>query len=382
MITAPNIIKERSTHAAKLERFLTRDEVKRVADYTRGWYGSPIAVAAVPGNVRVGRGGEFVGKIEGGGFGSLSDLIECKMNALRRAFKRLSTAQRLTMGVGGFASLDELIAAETTDGRARRFQFFKTITATANQPGSFWAATGTPVAGAIAGAAPGGTAYDDTSTGAFVFDNPTGGMTQHLKNGAWGALTAGQTCLLYDRLFGVAHPMNSTSTVAVTGVPTRYQSTTPGDAEYCGNNFVVPEVFSTLANTAHNHLTLQYTDNDGNATQSAPSVAGVNSAAANRIDLVAPNWFIPLASGDNGLQKITQIQHSAAVATGTMCYTIGHPLAILPGPVLANAFVPLDWVNSALNMKRILDDACMSFIAQVLVGGTVSISGEVCTLAN
>ncbi|WP_311965189.1 hypothetical protein, partial [Acinetobacter baumannii] len=58
----------------------------------------------------------------------------------------------------------------------------------------------------------------------MAFDNPSSG-TLHLIGADFSASVANNAVMLYDRIFDVAKTMNSTATEAVTGVPTRYQST-------------------------------------------------------------------------------------------------------------------------------------------------------------
>ena len=48
---------EQHTHSDRLERWLGADQVQRVTDSMREWYGPPIALAGVPGNVRAAKGG-------------------------------------------------------------------------------------------------------------------------------------------------------------------------------------------------------------------------------------------------------------------------------------------------------------------------------------
>jgi len=348
--------------------------LEQISAAMRNWYGPPIALANVPGAVFAGPGGDFIGDIRGGGFAGLADMAS---DYSKRFFRR----QRLCMGAG-FSSFSDLIAASTAAGRRRDFVYAKgAMSATFNQPATLFYAGGQPSAGSIAAGAPTGDALDDSTAGAFPFANPTGGRTQHLVNGGFGTNNTNQMVLLYDRLFSVAKTMASTATEAVTGVPTRYQSTTPADPDYAGGNFLFPEIVTVLPATAHNHDVVQYTAADGTAAQSCPNTAGVASGAANRIDLVYPNWFMPLAAGDVGLTDITQLQHSASLASGSIAWTIGHPIAFIPG-VSANVWVPMDFINSALNLQRIFDDACLAFMVPFMANSSISATGWFQTLEN
>jgi hypothetical protein len=156
--------------------------------------------------------------------------------------------------------------------------------------------------------------------------------------------------------------MNSTATESVTGVPTRYQSTTGGAADSAEGNFLFVEVGGTaLAATAHNWTTCLYTDQSGNTGATLPSLTGNSAAIVRRLDHPTSQWFAPLATGDTGIQQLDQMQCSAAVATGVVNFVIGHPLAWLPCPVV-NMVCISDGLNSAFNLARIFDDAALAFL--------------------
>lgn len=366
-----------STHAQRLERWLGKDEVGRIAENMKDWYGGPIALAGVPGRVFACKGGDFRGRIAGGQFGA-------RLDALEERFKRVLRPRlnRSVFGVGQpFANLSELIQSGTTPGRQRRFAFSKaSISLASARAGTLFYAAGHPAGGVIAAGAPGGAAMDKSTQGAMPFNNPTGGLKQYLTSSFTMTSVNGNTVMLYDRLFSVAKTMNSTATEAVSGTPSRYQSSTSTDDDYAGSNFCFPEVVTALPATAHNWNVCQYLDEGGNAA-SFPSAAGVSSAGANTLDLASPFWFMPLATGDIGVKSLTQMQCSAAVATGSIAFTIGHPLAIFPTSP-GGFYMPGDFINSAFNMVRIFDDACLSLHVMPTVSATATYSGEFLSVAN
>jgi hypothetical protein len=203
----------------------------------------------------------------------------------------------------------------------------------------------------------------------LVFYNPASG-TNHLVGADVGASVVGNSLMLYDRLFSVAKTMASTATEAVTGVPTRYQSTTNTDADYIGDNFGFIEIGGTaLAATAHNWTTCLYTDQD-NASSTLPSVTGLSGGIVDRLDQPTSTWFAPLASGDIGIKAWTQMQCSASVATGAINFCIGHPIGILSFPVI-NSILPFDWLTNRDQAPRIFDSACLAFL-EILKPGTTS----------
>lgn len=350
------------TNGTRLERWLGADAVDRISSSMRHWYGPPIPVAGVPGKVYAARGGDFIGRIDGGGFASFFDHVEDCVRLIRRRFKR---AARIVCRGGhlyaGFSSLSDLISEATVGGKGRTFTFQKVgTTGVVGVTNSLWRVGNMPAAGANASAAPGGDAPTDATTGGFLFTNPTGGDTLHLVRADTSASVIANTLLLYDRIFQVNKTMSSTATEAVTGVPTRYQSTTGGAVDSAEGNFLFVEVGAALGATAHNWTVCLYTDQSGNTGATLPSLTGNASAIINRLDHPVQQWFAPLATGDTGIQQLDQMQCSASV-TGTINFVIGHPVAFFPHQVANQGFI-YDGINSAFNLKRIFDDAALAFL--------------------
>lgn len=350
-----------SPHSQRLERWLGHELVEKVSRDMATWYGPPIAVHGIPGNVRVCAGGDFIGQIREGWEMSALDRGEDLVRRLRRGM-RAATRARQTQFNAGFASLSDLISEATTGAKRREFPFVKNgPTGVVGVTSTLWRLGASPPAGAVGSAAPGGRVPDDAATGAFPFSNPSGGDTQHFVSGYPVASVAGNTLLLYDRLFDVAKTMASTGTEAVTGVPTRYTSTTAANADYIGGNFLFIEVGGTqLAATAHNWTTCLYTD-QASASSTMPSIAGNSAGIVDRLDMPVGYWFCPLETGDVGVKALTQMQCSASVATGVIDFVIGHPLAWMPCPV-ANMVCVADGINTAFNLTRIMDDAALAFL--------------------
>jgi len=365
------------THAQQLERWLGRETVEGLSASMRDWYGPPIPVGGVPGKVFAHRGGDFRGRI-GAGIGATA---QCMAEDFLR---RLRKAARLNMGTAhaGFASLSDLIA-ERTAGKGRDFQFQKAgTTGVVGGSSSLWRLGNLPSAGAAAAAAPGGTVPTDATTGAFPFVNPTGGDTQHFVRADVLASLA-NTLLLYDRIFAVAKTMNSTTTEAVTGAPTRYQNTTAGTADSAEGNFLFVEggPGAALSATAHNWTVCTYTDQAG-AASTLPSLTGNSGNIVNRLDHPVGQWFARLDTGDTGIRTLTQMQCSGLLTTGTIDFVLGHPIAFLPVP-LANLACITDGINTAFNLRRVFDDACLAFL-EVLkpATGATTYNGAFTTVAG
>jgi hypothetical protein len=360
-----HLIQHRSTHSDRLERWLGADAVARVSlamcNAQQKWYGPPIPVQGVPGGVWATKDGDFVGRIDAGSDLSAADRAEAIVNRMRRRQRaRLGGTLIGRRMRGAIASYDEAIAAVFAGGD-RHFSFQKTgTTGVVAATNTLWFVGAMPAAGAAAAAAPGGTVPTDATTGSWVFDNPSVG-TQHFLFGNPSSTVAANTLLLYDRLFSVTKTMNSTATEAVTGVPTRYQATTDGAADSARGNFLFIECRTVLPATAHNWTTCLYTDQNGNAAATLPSVTGNSANIVNRLDHPTGSWFCPLATGDSGIQQLDQMQCSAAVASGAIDFTIGHPIAWMPCGI-ANFVCEKDGLTTSVNLRRIFDDACMALL--------------------
>lgn len=352
----------RHTHSDRLERWLGADKVAQLSaamcNRDAKWYGKPIAVHGVPGLVYATKDGDFIGAIDAGYEVSAIDRAE---DIIRR-HHRMQRARmaRVRRQSGAIGSLDQALAAYFGGGN-RTFSFNKAgTTGVVGATNTLWFVGSQPAAGSAAAAAPGGTVPTDATTGSWAFDNPSSG-TQHFVFGNPIASVAANTLLLYDRLFSVTKTMNSTATEAVTGVPTRYQSTTAGAADSAENNFLMIECRTVLAATAHNWTVCTYTDQSNNTGATLPSVTGNSGNIVNRLDQPAGTWFCPLASGDTGIRNLTQMQCSAAVATGAIDFTIGHPIAFMPCGI-ANFVCEKDGLTTSISLERIFDDACLAFL--------------------
>lgn len=350
------------THSDRLERWLGAEKVAQMSaamcNPHAKWYGKPIAVHGVPGLVYATKDGDFIGAIDAGYEVSAIDRAE---DIIRR-HHRMQRARmaRVRRQSGAIGSLDQALAAYFGGGN-RTFSFNKAgTTGVVGATNTLWFVGSQPAAGSAAAAAPGGTVPTDATTGSWGFDNPSSG-TQHFVFGNPVASVAANTLLLYDRLFSVTKTMNSTATEAVTGTPNRYTSVTPGAADYAGNNFLMIECRTALAATAHNWTVCTYTDQDGNTGATLPSVTGNSGNIINRLDQPAGTWFCPLASGDTGIKNLTQMQCSAAVATGAIDFTIGHPIAFMPCGI-ANFVCEKDGLTTSISLERIFDDACLAFL--------------------
>jgi hypothetical protein len=357
-----------SAHAAKVEKWLGAEKIQHLQDCMANggnrWYGRPICLVDVPGSLWITRDGDFVGYVNDSKFSNALDYFTARI----KKYWGITGTPDYALNVG-FASISDALL-RASSGYSQRRNFNKSgASGVAAASSTLWRLGSQPIAGSAGAAAPGGTANSSSTTGALVFYNPASG-TNHLVGADVGASVVGNSLMLYDRLFSVAKTMASTATEAVTGVPTRYQSTTNTDADYIGDNFGFIEIGGTaLAATAHNWTTCLYTNQD-NASSTLPSVTGLSGGIVDRLDQPTSTWFAPLASGDIGIKAWTQMQCSASVATGAINFCIGHPIGILSFPVI-NSILPFDWLTNRDQAPRIFDSACLAFL-EILKPGTTS----------
>lgn len=365
----------KSTHSDKLERWLGAETVQRVSNEFKDFY-YPVPLNGVPGKVFVMPGGDFAGEIQAGAYMSKHDsALETMRRVRQRADRHVKTSKAaMTMldmvkadnaqmrSLSAFASVDAVIAA-VTGGKGQQLLFQK-VGVASNAVGNandLWTRAGYPAAGAAGGASPGGTSPTSASTGALPFQNIGVANSGHYLSWTLTASVVNNSLLLYDRLFAVVKTMASTATQAITGVPTRYQNTSSTALDFIGGNFYFPANPTTvLAATAHNWTVCTYLDHT-NAAGTSPSTAGVSACVVGGVDLAVGNWFMPLAAGDLGVKAITQLQCSASVATGTIDFVIGHPIAVNVCPV-ANIACMDDGLYTSMNLQSIQDNACLTFL--------------------
>ena len=360
-------------HSGRLERWIGTERIEHLSTSMRGWYGRPIALLDVPGSVRVCGDGDFVGTFTRGYFMSA-------MDALSDAFKQAARVPPGTL-YAGFSSISDALS-RASQGFSQRRPFNKVgPTGVIGVTSSLWDLGPQPPAGTAPAAAPGGTAFTSASTGALAFANPAAG-TNRLVGADVSASVINNSLLLYDLLFGVNKTMASTAAQAVTGVPTRYQSTTATAEDYIGDNFGFVQVGGTaLAATAHNWTVCTYLD-QANAASTLPSLTGNASAIVRRLDHPVQQWFAPLESGDVGIKAWTQIQCSASVATGVIWFMIGHPIGFMSFPVI-NSMLPFDWLTNRDQAPRVFDSACLAFLEPLKPAtGATTYTGRVVTTST
>ena len=172
---------------------------------------------------------------------------------------------------------------------------------------------------------PGGSVMNDLSTGAIAITKPTSPDKKYLLTFGGSVSNANlSVLLLVDLLVAAANiSANSTSAQTVnTSALTRYTD---------GKGVMMIMCVTTALGTTASNVTISYTNQGGTSGRSTGAVAMTTSAAANRLQpSVGISPFIPLQSGDYGVQSVQTVTFSAAMGAGVLDIYLFKSLAILP----------------------------------------------------
>lgn len=211
---------------------------------------------------------------------------------------------------------------------------------------SLWQYEGQP----SSGAAPTTVATpDNTTNGGLKQTDPAGGTQKWLLGMTAAALNPG-TLILYDRLLHIGN-LSGTVTTAQTvgGSLTRYTGTAS-----VGNQIWV-EIYTQIGTTATT-ITANYTDQDGNASQTtvATAIGGTNNREVQRI------IALPLAVGDTGVRAVASVTVLATTGTaGAFGVSIVRPLLVIPLGV-TGAGSTRDLIAGLPGPIEIQTDACLA----------------------
>lgn len=267
-------------------------------------------------------------------------------------------------------SIDNMIAAISA-GKTNRADWNKITGASAYTAGrsyDFTNLAGFPVANAWAGTALAWTSCNElTGNGTQVFGLPHGGNVstdiKHLLNlGAQTTAATGVpgTLTLVDlQGYWPGISVNVATAQTLTGTPTLRYTNGAGCRLY--------GVITTASGATAHNLALSYTDQAGNAGNALPvTVSMTASAIVGHIPhsgVAAANYgpFLPLASGDSGVQNVATVTMSAASGSGVMALCLAKPLAQITLGV-ATVYHEKELLNQIPSMPIIKDGACLAWI--------------------
>lgn len=266
-------------------------------------------------------------------------------------------------------SIDNLVSA-IGNGQTTRYDWNKITGGTAYAAGRWYDMSmlgALPIANAWAGTAlTWKTCDESTGNGAQIFGLPHGGNVspskKHLLNmNAWSTAATGVpgTLMLVDlQGYWPGLSNNTTSAQTLLGTPTLRYANGAGCRLY--------QVQTAVAGATAQNIALSYTDQAGNAGNSMPvTVAMTASGIAGHIShsgTAANNYgpFLPLASGDTGVQNVATVTMSAA-NTGTFALCLARPLAQITLSV-AGLMTEKDLLNQIPSLPEIKDGACLVWL--------------------
>ncbi len=269
-----------------------------------------------------------------------------------------------------FTSIDDLVS-EITSGKFNRADWNKITGAAAYTAGrwyDFSPLAGTPVANAWTGTALNWVSCTETTgNGTQIFGIPHGGNvstdTKHILNAS--AITAvatgvpSQLMLVDMQGYYPGINMNVATAQTMVGTPTlRY-------ANGVGVRAALVIVTSSGA-TAHN-VAMSYTNTAGTAGRTLPVTVSCTASAITphitHSGTAANNYgpFLPLASGDLGVQSVQTVTISAASGAGTAAIALYRPLMTIP-LTTAGIATERDFLNQLPSLPRIVDGACLTWL--------------------
>ncbi len=269
-----------------------------------------------------------------------------------------------------FTSIDDLVS-ELAAGKYWRQDWNKITGGAAYTAGRWYdmsALNGTPIANAWAGTSLTYTPCDETTgNGTQIFGMRNGGSvstdTKHALNAAaiTGVATGVPSQLMLVDMQGYwpGINMNSSSSQTLSGTPTLRYTNGEGVRAYL-------VVTSTTGATAHN-LSMSYTDQDGNTGNSLPVTVSCTASAITphiaHSGTAANNYgpFLPLATGDYGIQNVASVQLSAASGAGTAALVLARPIFTIPLTTVSVGS-ERDFLNQLPSLPQIKDGACLTWL--------------------
>lgn len=286
------------------------------------------------------------------------------------------------------ASLNDIIDSQGS-GKNFRFDFNKITGAVAYTAGRWYdmmTLNGSPIGTSYPGTALTWVTTTETGgDGTSIFGIPHGGnVSTELKHllamAAWSTAATGVPAVLMLVDLQGYYPginMNLATAQTLLGSPTLRYTNGAGLRAYLTAR-------ATTGATAHN-IGYSYTNQAGTSGRTNPvTVAATASAIVPHIvhsGVAANNYgpFLPLASGDSGIQSFQTVTLSAAsgsASTAALC--IVKPLAQITIGV-ASLMTEKDFLNQIPSLPQIKDGACLGFLlgAGAAVAASTTFAGSV-----
>lgn len=239
-----------------------------------------------------------------------------------------------------------------------------------------WNCQGSSAVGGFSGTANTLRQFDNTTPGGLWIGPlvPAASETRHVVgwNLTINSTNRVATMILYDRVatYDGCSITTVLTTLTNTLPPLRYVS--------AGQEGLLVSVAATtaLGAVASTLSAMTFTDNQGNAavsqspgyTQNYYTSAGAPAATAGVLictpfDPTSLSTFtpvLPLAANCSGVRKVETFTASV-INTGTTCWSLIHPIAVLP--VMGNTQLDIELHKTMRAMERVYDGACLSILA-------------------
>lgn len=280
-----------------------------------------------------------------------------------------------------FTGVDSIVTSRTS-GKRRRVNFNRTVVTGATSAAGRWhemlSGGGTGGAMVLTGTAGAGIVCNKSTAGALPLGPNVATDLQHLISML--AITGGAT--LAPGVILLTDILHIYPSCALTGAATTLTNhptwTGTGDTRMTNANEVQCSLIVTTAGTAGNgQITPTYLDELGNS-QAAPSSLYAPVATApigclygqTNTAVTVGGPYMPLAAGDNGVQRISSYAINTGMTTGVGAFVLHRPIEEIP---LAAINTPnmLEWILG----ERIYDDACLGMFIQI--GGAATAGQQV-----
>ena len=282
----------------------------------------------------------------------------------------------------GFTSHTDFVS-ETTAGKGLPIDLNRTIDTGATSAAGRWhsllTSGGTGGAMTLTGTAGVGIAMSRATPGAIPYPPNVSPETRHVASAF--AVTPSTTAVPMTLLLtDIIHIYPSLVLVTTPTVLSNHPTWTgTGDTRMTNANGVQASMLLTTAATAAGTINCTYFNESGVSR----NVAGVQGTSFNSVVAAQPTGcfmgtgqaatgnngglFLPLISGDRGVQRINAYTIATNVTGGVGCMLLHRPIAYIPVGA-ANAMSVMDYYT--LGLPRIYDDSCLALFA--LVGGALA----------
>lgn len=269
----------------------------------------------------------------------------------------------------GFASYDQIITALTTNAKGETGNLNKvSITTVAGGKYSLGYAAGVPsplVFGTLLTA----TQMTQAIPGAILpFTNAVSPATKHLLSAGVGSTVAAGTFMVYDLLarYPVSGAVITLQTFTSVALPAR-----DNNGATAGAGVMAMVVNTSATASTATTLTVNYTNSAGVAARTTGAQA-IIASAQHRVMHDTQGFFLPLQSGDVGIQTIQSCQFAATATSAAVEIQLIRPLAYIP-VLVAGGYTERDLVLNTPKLARLFDGTALQI---ALMSGTTS-SGNV-----